>query len=109
MAADVRNVWSIVSELPEADVTAAAAITDNSGGIDPGNDTVAVITNPDLSNWDGATVFPSAAQATAIGAAFTAVKAAIKQITTKLNLDSTAVTALETAINDLKDSFVLKG
>ena len=32
------------------------------------------VTNPDLANWDGATVFPSAAQATAVGAAITALK-----------------------------------
>ena len=109
MAADVRNVWSNISVLATVDVTPAAAITDSSGGTDPGNNIVAAITNPTLTDWNGTTVFPSAAQATAIGDAFTAIKAAIKQITTKLNLDTTAITALETAINALKDSFILKG
>lgn len=109
MSADVRNVWANVATLPTADITAPAAITDNSGGVDPANDIIAVITNPTLSDWDGATVYPSAAQATAILAAFTAIKAAIAQLAAKLNVDRTAILGLETAVNALKDSFILKG
>lgn len=107
MTIQEKGVVAVVAVLPTADVTAAHAITDNSGGTDPGTHTIAVITNPDLSAWNGSTN-PSAAQATAIGAAFTAIKAAIAQIAAKVNLDSTAVTDLETAVNDLKDSFQLQ-
>lgn len=81
-------------------VTAPAAITDNSGGVDPGNNTIAVVTNPDLSAWNGATD-PSAAQATAIGTAFTATKAAIAQLAAKQNVDRTAVIALTDAVKEL--------
>ena len=109
MAAEVRNVWSNVSALATLDITAAAAITDNSGGTDPANNTIAVVTAPTLSDWDGATVFPSAAQATAIIAAITALKAAVAQLAAKLNTDRTAIIALEAGVNALKDSFILKG
>jgi len=76
-------------------MTPAVAITDNSGGVDPANNIIAVVTNPDLADWDGATVHPSAAQATAIGTALTAIKAAVAQIAAKLNVTTTAVTAIK--------------
>jgi predicted RecA/RadA family phage recombinase len=81
-------------------VTAPSAITDNSGGVDPGNNTIAVVTNPDLSAWNGSTD-PSSAQATAIGAAFTAAKAAVAQLAAKQNVDRTAIVALTDAIKEL--------
>lgn len=81
-------------------VTAPSAITDNSGGVDPGNNTIAVVTNPDLSAWNGS-VDPTAAQATAIGGAFTAVKAAVAQLAAKQNVDRTAIIALTDAIKEL--------
>ena len=73
-----------------AAITEAATITDNSGGVDPGDDTIAVVTNPDLSAWDGST-YPTAAEATAVGTAFTAAKAAVAQLAAKLNTESLAV------------------
>ena len=109
MAAEIRNVWANISELAAVDITAAAVITDSSGGTNPGNNIIAAVTNPTLSDWDGTTVFPSAAQATAIVAAFTAIKAAIAQLAAKMNTDRTAIIGLETAVNALKDSFILKG
>jgi hypothetical protein len=81
-------------------VTAPAAITDSSGGVDPGNNTIAVVTNPDLSAWNGSTD-PSAAQATAIGGAFTSAKAAIAQLAAKQNVDRTAIIALTDAVKEL--------
>lgn len=60
------------------------AITDNSGGTDPGDDTIAAMTSPDLSAWNGS-VDPTAAQATAIGLFCTRAKAAIAQLAAKLN------------------------
>jgi hypothetical protein len=60
-----------------ADLTGtAAAVTDSTTGTPDTSAPIALaaVTNPTLSDWDGATVFPSAAQATAIGAAITALK-----------------------------------
>ena len=111
MAADKRIVTSNSSTLPTADITPAGTITDNSGGTapsSPNQNTIAVITNPDLSAWDGI-VPPTAAQATALLAALTAIKAAIAQLAAKQNTTSTAVAGLETATNALKDAFVLEG
>lgn len=107
MAAEVRNVWSNVATLPTCDITANAAITDNSGGTDPADNTIAVITNPTLG-WNGSTD-PTANEATAINAAITATKAAIAQLAAKMNVIRTALLALETDMNELKDSFMLKG
>ncbi len=64
--------------------TGIADLTDNGGGA-AADGTIAVVTNPTLDDWDGATVFPSAAQATAINAAITALKAAVKELSTKTN------------------------
>ena len=108
MAAEKRIVTSNVATLPTLDVTPAAAITDNSGGVAGGSDTIAVVTAPDLSAWDGI-VAPTAAQATAIIAAITALKAAVAQLAAKHNTEVTAVTALEAGVNALKDAFVLEG
>lgn len=79
-----------------ADITLAAAITDSSGGVDPGNDTIAAITTFSASvSWDGAAVFPSAADETAIAAAITASMAAIAQLAAKANVTRTAISVLE--------------
>ena len=75
-------------------ITPAHAITDNSGGVDPGNNTIAVVTLPTFT-WDGATVFPTAAQGTAINAALTALKAAVAQLAAKMNTNSAALVASE--------------
>lgn len=83
-----------------AAMTAAAAITDSSTGVDPGNNIIAAITNPDLSGWNGSTD-PTAAQATAIGAAFTAIKAAIAQLAAKMNTNSTAIGAVKDNFKEL--------
>lgn len=88
-AAPLTNVENVRA----AAVVGANAITDSSTGVDPGNDIIAAVTNPDLSAWNAGTD-PTAAQATAIGAAFTAVKAAIAQLAAKLNTDSAALTTL---------------
>lgn len=83
-----------------AAITEAATITDNSGGTDPEDDTIAVVTNPDLSAWDGST-YPSAANATAVGTAFTATKAAIAQLAAKMNTNSTAIDSASDAVAQL--------
>jgi hypothetical protein len=64
--------------------TGISALTDNSGGA-AADGTIGVVTLPNLASWDGATVFPSAAQATAIIAAITANRDAVKELSTKLN------------------------
>lgn len=65
------------------------ALTDNSGG-GAADGTIGAVTNPDLSAWNGAAA-PTAAQATAIGAAVTALKDAIKELSTKQNSMRTAL------------------
>ena len=52
-------------------IAALDALTDSSGGT--ASNTLAALTSPDLSAWNGSTD-PTAAQATAIGAAFTVIK-----------------------------------
>jgi hypothetical protein len=61
-----------------------APLVDNSGGA-AADGTVGVVTLPNLASWDGATVFPSAAQGAAIVAAFTANRDGLKEVITKIN------------------------
>lgn len=68
-----------------AAVTAPAAITDSSGGVDPANDTIAEITN--AQNAGSADVLPTAA--------------AIAQLAAKLNVLTTAVGVLTNAVASL--------
>jgi hypothetical protein len=64
-------------------------LTDGSGGSATG--AIAAETIPDLGSWDGATAFPTAAQATAITALFTAMRNAIASLAAKVNaLDAVA-------------------
>lgn len=72
------------TELFEGAQAAVADLTDNSGGA-TADGTIGAVTNPTLSDWNGSSVYPSAAQATAIGAAFTALKDAVKELSTKQN------------------------
>lgn len=62
-----RDLAAITTPIAVVDLTTGTP--DTSGQRD-----LEAVTNPDLASWDGATVFPSAAQATAIGAAITALK-----------------------------------
>ena len=78
-------------------VTPGVAMTDNSGGVDPANNIIAVVTNATLASWDGVS-HPSAAEATEIKTAITALKAAVAQIAAKVNTDGTAITALKAAV-----------
>ncbi len=80
-------------------VTAPTALTDSTTGT-PGT-TLAAVTNPDMSDWDGATVFPSAAQATAIGAAVTSLKNSVASLAARQAEDRTAVVALTDAVKEL--------
>jgi predicted RecA/RadA family phage recombinase len=62
-----------------ADATVAAqaapvTLTDSTGDSATHNDTLEVVTTPTLSDWNGSSVFPSAAQATAISAAIGALR-----------------------------------
>jgi len=91
---DLTNGLSPAADTTLADITPPAEMTDNSGGTDPGDDTIAVVTNPDLSAWDGATD-PTAAEATAIGGAITSAKAAVAQIAAKADVTRLAITAFE--------------
>jgi hypothetical protein len=70
-------------------IGALNALTDSTGGT--ASNTLAAITNPTLSDWNGSSVYPSAAQATAIGAAFTSIKNSIASLAAKLALVQTAL------------------
>ncbi len=59
------------------------SLTDSSTGVSGGN-TVPAVTNPDLSAWDAAHD-PTAAQATAINAAITALKNDVATLAAKVN------------------------
>lgn len=69
------------SEGPQA---AEADLVDNGGGV-AADGTIAAITAPNLANWDGATVFPSANQGGAIGSALVELTNAVKELSTKQN------------------------
>lgn len=62
-----------------------AALTDNSGGAAADGTIGAVTTFTPSVAWNGSSVFPSAADATAIAAAITALMAAVKELSTKVN------------------------
>ena len=85
----VRNIAPAISQ-----ASVVAAITDNSGGAAADGTIAAVTTFTPSVAWDGAAVFPSAADATAIGAAITALMAAVKELSTKQNA---VIAALKTA------------
>lgn len=72
-------------------VVTLSSLTDNSGGA-AADGTIAVVTAPNLASWDGATIYPSAAQATAIIAAITALTNAVKELSTKQNALITSLT-----------------
>jgi predicted RecA/RadA family phage recombinase len=62
-----------------------AALTDNSGGAAADGTIGAVTTFTPSVAWNGSSVYPSAADATAIAAAITALMAAVKELSTKVN------------------------
>lgn len=63
-------------------------VVDSTGGTPDSSDpyTLAAVTNPTLSDWDGASVYPSAAQATAINAAITGLKNAVATLAQEQNV-----------------------
>jgi predicted RecA/RadA family phage recombinase len=77
----LNGVAPAMSEGPQA---AEADLVDSSGGA-AANGTIEAVTAPNLENWDGAAVFPSAAQGASITAAVTALTNAVKELSTKQN------------------------
>lgn len=71
-----------------------AALTDNSGGASADGTIGAVTTFTPSVAWNGSSVYPSAADATAIAAAITALMAAVKELSTKQNA---VIASLKTA------------
>lgn len=87
LSGDATAMVKLNGTAPDASEGAQAAeadLVDNGGGA-TADGTIGAVTNPTLSDWNGSSVYPSAAQATAIGAAFTALKDAIKELSTKQN------------------------
>ncbi len=76
---DLTNGLSPTADTTLADITPPAEITDNSGGTDPGDDTIAVVTNS--ANAGSADLAPTTA--------------AIAQLAAKANVTATAITAIE--------------
>jgi predicted RecA/RadA family phage recombinase len=80
-----------VLHLPMADTAiqsvaaTVATLVDNSGGAAADGTIGAVTTFTPSVAWNGSSVFPSAADATAIAAAITALMAAVKELSTKQN------------------------
>lgn len=70
---------------PVLSAAGSTALTDNTGGT--ATSTLAAVTVPDLSAWNG-TVDPTAAQATAIDGAITALKNAVASIASAVNARS---------------------
>jgi hypothetical protein len=81
-------------------VTAPTALTDSTGGA--ASATLAAITTftPSVA-WNGSSVFPSAADATAIAAAITSEKNSIASLAARQAEDRTAIIALTDAIKEL--------
>jgi hypothetical protein len=66
-------------------LTGVTALTDSSGGASADGTIGAVTTFTPSVAWNGSSVYPSAADATAIAAAITALMAAVKELSTKQN------------------------
>ncbi|MCE5306359.1 MAG: capsid cement protein [Phycisphaerales bacterium] len=103
-----------------ASQAAPVTLTDNTGGSGSHDDTLAAVTAPTLSDWNGSSVYPSAAQGTAITDAVNALKQNqsdvgqkvielvtlagtqqnnMKEVTTELALVKTDVANLVTKMN----------
>jgi predicted RecA/RadA family phage recombinase len=105
-----------------ASQAAPTTLTDNTGGSGTHDDTLAAVTAPTLTDWNGSSVYPSAAQGTAITGAINALKqnqsdAAqkiieiitlegvaqnnLKELTTTQGQNRTAIVALTDAVKEL--------
>lgn len=78
------NVSDLIAAVARVPVT-VTALTDNSGGAAADGTIGAITTFTPSVAWNGSSVYPSAADATAISAGITANKDAIKELATKLN------------------------
>jgi len=88
----IEAIQQISPAISQASVV--AALTDNSGGASADGTIGAVTTFTPSVAWNGSSVYPSAADATAIAAAITALMAAVKELSTKQN---EVIAALKTA------------
>lgn len=87
-------------------ITPASTITDNSGGVDPGNNTIAAITN--ANNAGSADVVPTAAAIAQLVAkmnttrtALIAVKDAVAELASAINKNTTDEVALRAAVREV--------
>lgn len=80
----------------------AIAIVDNTTGVADVTDpaTLAAVTNPDLSAWNDATD-PSAAQATAINAAFTSIKNTLASMAAVMNQVEADTASLRAGVREV--------
>ena len=83
-----------------ADQSAPATLTDNTGDSATHDDTLQVVTTPTLSDWNGTSVHPSAAQGTAINDAIGALRQNESDLAQKIK---ELVTLAGTAQNNLKE------
>ena len=109
------NSGGSVSDATLAVVTAPTSLTDNGGGTADGTVELMTTFTPSVA-WDGAAVYPSAADATAIAAAITAIKNNIKELTTAQAANRAAIVSLTNAVakiaelaNALRSASVTQG
>lgn len=88
----IEAIQQISPAISQAGVV--AALTDNSGGASADGTIGAVTTFTPSVAWNGSSVYPIAADATAIAAAITALMAAVKELSTKQNA---VIASLKTA------------
>ena len=81
-------------EVVNTQAAVVAALTDNSGGASADGTIGAVTTFTPSVAWNGSSVYPSAADATAITAAITALKDAVKELSAK---QASVLTSLKNA------------
>lgn len=110
------NVTPIIQPAGAAQGAASAqtqdALTDNGGGTADGTVEAVTTFTPSVA-WNGSSVYPSAADATAIAAAITAAKNNMKEVTTelaKIRTDIANIKTLEDAIRTaLVNTGIMKG
>lgn len=78
-------IVSFEGSAASGNLTGVTALTDSSGGAAADGTIGAVTTFTPSVAWNGSSVYPSAADATAIAAAITALMAAVKELSTKQN------------------------
>lgn len=84
----IQNISPAISQ-----ASVVSALTDNSGGASADGTIGSIAAFTPSVAWNGSSVYPSAADATAINTSITATKAAVTELATKINAILTALKA----------------